>query len=299
MKTKKLLAAVLLCMLTLPFTACDNENDPVNEELATKSLVVLNANSEGITTLTTANIIPVMAVTNPLTADEIEFLYALREDEKLARDVTAAFASLFPESKPFERISQAESNHIAAIEKVLSYYEITYPTLDAAGVFADSTRQATYNELITRGTSLIEAYKVTAFLEEESISGLSTVLVDVDNDNLELLVTHLLAASKNHLKAYVRQLASMQVIYEPVVLSAELYNSIITAPFAMGNQYQVHGQNGLMTNTRKRAQTQNGLSDGPKGEVNRYGECVQTTYGEALGSANGEGQVGKGYRGGR
>lgn len=62
---------------------------PNNETLPEESVQVLTVNSDGVTSFNTPALTPTFENTAELTAEEIEFLFAVREDEKVARDLCA------------------------------------------------------------------------------------------------------------------------------------------------------------------------------------------------------------------
>lgn len=291
MKTK-ILAIALLGLFTLVSCSKSDDFNTVNDV----PLTVLSVDAEGVSTLTRANISPVLGVTEPLSADEIEFLFAIREDEKVARDLYAVFAALYPASPQIAKIKTAEDSHIACIEAVLDYYEISYPAMTPAGVFKDAERQALYDELAGQGTTLLEAYAAMAALEEESVWAYKSVQNEIANENISLVITNMIKASSNHLKTVVRQLMTLGGTYTPAYLSDEEYDAIINSSFQNGNRYgQQKGHGGKCGNTN--AQKGN-KGQGNKGGVNGSGTCTGTSGGHTSGTGS-QGGVGKGYRGGR
>lgn len=286
MKTKKILPVTLVGLLAINFASCTTASE--SEMLSSQNVSLLNVSTDGVSTFQVNNVCSVFVATDPLTADEIEFLYAIREDEKLAKDVTEAFLSKYPTSIAFSNIAKAEATHIAAIENVLGFYEIEFPALAAAGVFANEARQNQYNELLTKDTSLIAAYKTTAFLEEQSIVAYANVTPTITNANIKIIVSNLMRGSSNHFKAYIRQLTALGETYSPTLLSQMTYDEIINSPYGQGNKYG-HQGNGMNTNSGKGHRGQ-----GNKGTVNASGTCTGTSNGTAPGTG-----MGKGYRGGR
>jgi len=289
MKIIKIFPATLVGLLAITFASCSTNND----SMASQSVALLNVSTEGISTFQVNNVCSVFVATPDLTADEIEFLYAIREDEKLAKDVTTAFSTKYPASLVFSNIAKAEATHITAIENVLAYYEIDFPALGKAGVFANEARQNQYNELLAKDTSLVAAYKTTAFLEEQSIATYTTVAANITNANIKIMVNNLMRGSSNHFKAYIRQLTTLGETYLPTLLSQTTYDEIINSPYGQGNKYSNQG-NGMNTNSGKGQRGQ-----GNKGGVNAGGTCTGTTNGTAPGTGVGQGGAGKGYRGGK
>lgn len=284
-----LITATLAGLFTL--ASCSQSDDVVQDD---STLSILKVEEDGTSMMTRANITPVMEATSPLTADETEFLYAIREDEKIAHDVYAAFSALYPAAKTISKIMTAESSHISAAEAVLDYYEIEYPPLSDTGIFEDADRQALYNDLITKGTTLIKAYGTMALMEEETVYAYKSIQNQLTNSNLSLLLSQLIKASSNHLRATVRQVVKLGGSYSPAYLSDEEYQTIINMAFENGNFYGIRKHNGEgNTNAQKK-----GNKKGIKGAVDRTGTCTSTSNG-SLPATNSNKGVGKGYRGGK
>ncbi len=297
MKTTNFFKIAFLSISALFITSCNNsdefDNNGNNEPLA----VLKVAHDDGISSFITPNICPILNATNALTADEIEFLFAIREDEKVAKDLYTAFAGQYPTAIQFSRIAAAEATHIAAVETVLGYYEITYPALGAPGIFADAARQAQYDGLLAKATTLQAALEAMTTLEEENIAAYKAVEANITNANLKLIVSNMIKASSNHLKAAVRQLATLGVIYTPIHLDQATFDDIINSALAQGNKYGQQmgkGNRGGNTNSQK-----GNMGQGNKGNVNDSGVCTGTYNGSTPGANTGKGQAGKGYRGGR
>lgn len=290
MKAKKM--AVLLWGLFV-FISCNKSDDFGSNE---DPIVLLNVESDGTSLLTRANAAPIFEVTSPLTADEIEFLYAIREDEKLAHDLYKAFSAKYPTAAPISKIATAEASHVACIEAMLDYYEIAYPTLSANGVFEDPTRQARYNELVNKSSTLVEAFSTMARVEDETIFAYQSVQGQIINVNISLVVANMIKASSNHLRATVRQVITLGGTYTPSFLTTEEFDAIIGSTFQGGNAYrQQKGKGGKGGNSNAQ---KGGQGQGNKGSVNASGSCTGTSNGSAS-DKNPSGGVGKGYRGGR
>lgn len=257
-------------------------------------LAILNVDADGISTLTRASVAPVLTVTDSLSADEIEFQFALREDEKMARDLYTVFAAKYSTAPQIDRIAAAENSHIACVEAVLDYYEISYPAMTAAaGLFEDAKRQAIYNELADKSGTLLEVYATMAAVEEESVSAYKSVQSEITNENIALVITNMIKASSNHLKAAVCQIIAGGGTYTPLYLSAEEFGTIVNLPYQNGYKYGQKKGRGGNTNAQKGNKGQ-----GNKGGVNGTGSCTGTSNGIAPGTGA-QGGGGKGCRGGR
>lgn len=233
-----------------------------------ETISILKVSAEGTSSFVVENICRVLEATSPLTADEIEFLYGVREDEKMARDLNIVFSSLYPATLPFINISLAEATHIATLEKLFDYYEIDYPALSSPGVFTDEKRQSRYNELVAEGNSLVNAYKVIALLEEENIITYNHILESISNPNIKIIVSNLLRSSRNHLRSIVRQINALGKVYMPMLLDDISYQDIITSQPEKGNKYQQKGKQEKNTNSGKGNQQQSRKGSKYKAGIN-------------------------------
>lgn len=162
-----------------------------------------------------------------LSDNEIAGLIWMLEEEKLAHDV---YASLYDTwgVRTFANISDSEAQHMAAVQSVLERYGVTVPSLGGIGVFNDSTLQTLYDDLIARGnTSLEEALRVGAFIEEIDIADLDARSAQTSNSDILTVYDNLNRGSRNHLRSFVAQLERSNSLYEPQALTAAYYQSII------------------------------------------------------------------------
>jgi hypothetical protein len=162
-----------------------------------------------------------------LTEAEIASLQFMIEEEKVARDVYLEMNDLYG-LKVFANISASEQRHMDAVLFLIDGYNVVNPTSDERGVFDNEDLQTLYNTLVEQGNGGMEdALKVGALIEETDIVDLNNWLEKVENANVELVYASLLKGSANHLRAFVRNLASLGITYEPQVLDVDTYNGII------------------------------------------------------------------------
>ncbi len=168
-----------------------------------------------------------------MTEDSLQSqLQYLREEEKLARDVYLTLYQRW-ELRIFENISGAEQRHMDRIGAVLATRQIPDPvTDDSVGVFQDACLRALYQELVQRGSnSLLDALRVGATIEDLDLRDLAALRVhvqDQDRDHDVLAAVDMLACgSRNHMRAFARQLTRRGDTYSPHYLDAERYASII------------------------------------------------------------------------
>jgi len=266
-----------------------------NAELMESGIPValLDVKSDGVTTFNLAGETPPFDSTADLTADEIEFVYAVREDEKVARDLYTLFFEKYS-LKVFSTIAKSESNHMRAVEILLDYYEIDFPIPGAYGVFEDSARQTIYDSLVIKGSTALEGFRVMAQMEEECVISYRNVLADITNSNIKIVIENLGKASENHFKAAIRQVTALGGTYSPKYMTQEEYNAIIAKGFEQGKRYRYKNM-GDTTNSGKKM---NGNKE-KRGKVNSYGISTGSSNGTTPGGEGRKGEQGKGYRGGK
>jgi|GEM_PF-280096 len=159
---------------------------------------------------------------------EKDGLLFMREEEKLARDV---YMTLYEKwGLPiFANIAQSEQTHTEAVRSLLVKYDIADPVIDdSVGVFVNSELQKLYDDLTAQGLGSPEgALTVGAIIEDLDISDLEVQIGLTDNEDIALVYENLLRGSRNHLRAFTRQLAMNGESYEPQYISHSEYDEII------------------------------------------------------------------------
>jgi hypothetical protein len=172
--------------------------------------------------------------TAAITEQEASMLSAMKEEEKLARDV---YMNLYEKwgSNVFLNISKSEQRHVDAVVKLMAYYNMPDTVVEEPGLFASEELKALYDTLTGAGSvSEAEAFKTGALIEDMDIHDLDLNLAVVTNANVALVFGNLKSGSYNHLVAFTRQLTAMGITYTPVFISAEEYNLILTTTPAPG-----------------------------------------------------------------
>jgi len=116
--------------------------------------------------------------------------------------------------------------------KLLETYGLPDPAAGkAAGEFADPTLQALYDDLIARAqTSLDEALRVAALVEETDILDLQARLAQTTQPDITRTYQNLLRASGSHLRAFAQQIERQTGnAYEPERMDAASYESLATS----------------------------------------------------------------------
>jgi hypothetical protein len=165
----------------------------------------------------------------PLNDTEKEGLLYMVEEEKLAGDVYQTLGNQW-NLQVFENIGEAEMTHEAAVSVLIKRYGLQDPTIDEVGKFSNSTLQVAYDDLIDKGmTSPKGALEVGAEIEEIDILDLQERIAQTDKLDLKLVYDNLMRGSRNHLRAFVRNLNRQGFEYEPLYLSKEEYYSIMNS----------------------------------------------------------------------
>lgn len=227
-----------------------------NEEFVS----ILKVDDDGTSSVVESNLKSVLLETPVLTDDELDLLIEMKEEEKLAHNVYIALYDIWG-SNIFSRISFAEERHVNAIIRLLEYYGLEEIQFGEPGIFTIDKFQTLYNDLVAQGSeSVEEAMKVGALIEEMDIVDLMETLDVVSNDNITMVFENLLKASRNHLRAFNRQLTKLGITYIPVYLSQDEFDQIINSPMETGKKYRVNRKEG--DNIQNRHAYRNGNGNG-------------------------------------
>jgi hypothetical protein len=203
---------------------------------STGSVTLLSAN-ENATTFLTDSLPYVFNDSISLSDADLASLLKMKEEEKLARDVYAVFNTKWGK-QPFKHISKAEDTHLKAVVSLLKLYNLPDTTIAEAGKFIDPKVQTLYDEMIIKGDSSIKnALTISALIEEMDIADIKTISNSTSNNNLLIVLENLLSGSRNHLRAFDKQLNYLGIKYSPVYISIEEYNQIVTTDNERGKSY--------------------------------------------------------------
>lgn len=171
-----------------------------------------------------------------LSAEEQAGLLLMREEEKLARDVYLTMYDLYG-AQVFANISNSEQSHMNAMKRLLDSYGIADPIVDdTTGVFVNTELAELYEALISSGSaSLVDALKVGATIEDLDIKDLEDLIGELDgNADIARVYDNLLRGSRNHLRAFDRNLLSNGATYEPQFISQAEYDEIVNSATERG-----------------------------------------------------------------
>lgn len=174
-------------------------------------------------------------VAEPLNAAEVDDLVFMREEEKLARDV---YLTLYEQwRKPvFSNISHAEQRHMDTLAALVVSYGVVDPvTDDSVGAFNNQDLAGLYSDLTLQGQdSLLDALYVGALIEEIDIRDLQDAIAAASHPDLIQAYENLQRGSRNHLRAFVRQIEMLGDAYEAQVLDQLEVDMILDQPLERG-----------------------------------------------------------------
>jgi len=217
----KILLIIALSIFSMTFIGCKASS--TDNEPAARTLYQLGPEPTG----NQLSNFPLESISDLELAD----LKFMREEEKLARDnYTVSFQSW--NMIIFNNIASSEQQHIDALLELYARYSIEDDAKDnAVGVFNDFDLQALYNYLdAISSNSEIDALLVGAEIEEIDIIDLVIREENSDNQDIDWVYSMLRKGSRNHLRAFVKNLDTLGVTYTPLHLSEEDYNAIINSP---------------------------------------------------------------------
>jgi hypothetical protein len=224
---KIVLIPFVLCSLLVISSCSTNE--------VTNSSQIQEQNIEGVTPISPKDIEQQLNSIDKATISqtEIDSIIWMREEEKLAKDVYTTLGQVWG-INIFTNISSAEQTHTESVETLIDRYGLEDPITDETiGIFKNETFSKLYQDLVKQGSSsLVEALKVGALIEELDIKDLQervTTTADID-----LVFQNLERGSRNHLRAFTRQLSQQGENYVPIYISQSEFDEIIGSEVERG-----------------------------------------------------------------
>lgn len=127
------------------------------------------------------------------------------EEEKLAHDLYLALAAQYPSLSQFSRIANSESQHMTAVQGLMSTYGVADPTVgQAPGVFVNAELSALYTQLLNSATSPDAALAAGAAVERKDIADLTAAKATALPADVLRVVNAQIKASQGHLRAFTR-----------------------------------------------------------------------------------------------
>lgn len=232
MKRSRTALALSLAVAIL-IGACTAQSIPTTATTVTGNEASVDSRAEasgdGQTLLPTPAAMPVSS----LTQEEEDGLVWMREEEKLARDVYLVMYDLWG-LRVFSNIAASEQTHIDAVLQLLDRHGIEDPAgANAPGAFTNPELQKLYDDLIALGSQSLEAaLTVGATIEDLDIVDLQER--STETPDIALVYANLEKGSRNHMRAFVRNLDQRAMTYTPVTISQAEYEAIVSTPMEQG-----------------------------------------------------------------
>lgn len=151
----------------------------------------------------------------PLSGDEMTGLLFMREEEKVARDSYITLGGRW-NLTIFDNIALSEQNHMDAIGKLLDRYDLEDPVIPGVGQYTDHHLQELYDALMLwGGQSMMDGLYVGAAIEETDIVDIQHAIELADHGDIVSTYQTLMCGSRNHLRAFVRQIENNGGTYTP------------------------------------------------------------------------------------
>ncbi|MGB5007149.1 MAG: DUF2202 domain-containing protein [Ferruginibacter sp.] len=221
---KKSVFFMMGAALMLTVVSCSKDDGSVKNNNNNGNMNIANLQAQ-------VNSLPIES----LNLAELTSLSFMREEEKLARDVYITLYNKWGVNI-FTNISASEQTHMDAVLMLLNKYGLTDPAgTNAVGVFNNATLQNLYNQLVTQGNiSVLEAYKVGATIEDLDIFDLQNALINIDNMDIRLVYDMLTKGSRNHLRAFYKNILNAGGTYTPQFITQAAFDAIINSAMETG-----------------------------------------------------------------
>ena len=161
------------------------------------------------------------------------------EEEKMARDLYFEFSKKY-DKQIFENIYKAEQTHMKSMQKLVNKYGMEDPTAKTdVGEFQNRQIQKMYDELLEQGNkSLVEALKVGAEVEDRDIDDIQDNMTNTSKADILFVYENLKRASKNHLRAFMKNIEKENGEYSPKYLEQAEFNSIVGSGIERGRWWE-------------------------------------------------------------
>jgi len=166
----------------------------------------------------------------------------MREEEKMARDVYLYLFESWNQAI-FENIAASEQKHMDAVKGLIVQFGLTDPVAeDAQGQFQNENLQYLYDSLtVLGGTSLENALRVGALIEEVDILDLDNSITGMDQADVLTVYNNLNKGSRNHLRNFYGNLQTIGADYTPQILEETYFYEIVNSAMETGGNGKGHG----------------------------------------------------------
>lgn len=155
-------------------------------------------------------------------------LVKMRQEEKLAHDVYLVLYQTWG-LNIFRNIASSEATHTEAVRYLLKRYSLVDPIKsEELGIFQDNEFSKLYHDLVDKGKESPEdALFVGALIEDLDINDLNSLIAETNNENVLEIYNDLARGSRNHLRAFNKQLQKAGKVYSAQYISAKEFLEII------------------------------------------------------------------------
>jgi hypothetical protein len=175
-----------------------------------------------------------------LTQEEIDGIYYMREEEKLARDVYLELYDIWG-TNIFSNIAKSEQSHMDWVKLLIDKYELQDPMINDVGKFSDEMLQELFDQLLELGSQSAEqAMFVGCTIEDVDIYDIDIRIAETDNIDVQAIYQNLLKGSRNHMRAFSRQYDNYGQSYSAQYITQGKLESIL----ASGQEPGVVDENG-------------------------------------------------------
>jgi hypothetical protein len=147
-----------------------------------------------------------VATTTKLTEEQLDELYFIYQEEKLARDVYITLGEMYPAENTFASIQLSEQRHIDSAQELCEKYKIDLSRVneDEVGNFDIDILQELYTSLVAKGSdSLTLALEQGVFIEELDIGDLTKAIEEMNMPaDVISVYENLREGSYNHLESF-------------------------------------------------------------------------------------------------
>jgi hypothetical protein len=236
MKLRHIIIGGFSAFTLVALASCSSDPETADVSLTTTTTEVALLDTDGVTPIIQSQLGTALDAITPassLSETEIAALQWMREEEKLAGDVYTTLAEQWG-SGVFTNIAAAEFTHTEAIGTLIERYQIEDPTtVTTVGVFTNPVMTQLYTDLVKQGsTSLLDAMIVGATVEDLDIKDLQDRTTETAD--IKLVFDNLERGSRNHLRAFERQITRLGGSYTPAYISQSSYDEIINGQNEIG-----------------------------------------------------------------
>lgn len=227
MKNQLKITGLGLILTVIIFTSgsCKKDKVSISNRTNTENINAVNIEAQ-INTLPKEN----------LSADELNSISFLREEEKLAMDVYLTLYNKWG-VKIFDNISRSENTHMLLVLSLITKYNLPDPVgANTVGIFKNTNLQALYNQLVLEGNKgILNAYIVGATIEDLDLFDIKMALLKIDNQDIRFVLDILAKGSRNHMRSFYQNIVNAGGTYTPQYITKDEFKTIIDSGMETGN----------------------------------------------------------------